>query len=209
MPKGRSVSPGFTLIEFLIVTAVFGIIFSISLVNYQKINRRQVFRQTLNDVLEDLRLAQDKAISGEKPPGCSEDGRRLDGYEFFFEDNRYAYQIKAICEDIDYGAIKYGSLKGETYKTDGPDSIIFRILGRGVDLGGFFADSGWVDYQTRSLDFVVYNSDLKSQIMISDSGEIYLSSDPCIPYDQDCSGGQVCCLPNSCQSVGGSRLCRL
>ncbi|HUW21745.1 MAG TPA: LamG-like jellyroll fold domain-containing protein [Candidatus Bathyarchaeia archaeon] len=158
---------GFTLIELLVTISITGLMLSIGLANYNRINRNQIFQQATDVVLEDLRLAQDKAISGEKPASCLSSEITLDGYRFIF-DSPATYAIRAVCNGVNQDPpVKTASLRGETRKESGPDEIFFRVLSLGVDLGGF---------ESRIVSLGGYGQSL--QIVVTDSGEIYPASVP-------------------------------
>lgn len=185
--KKLSASPGFTLIELLITTTVIGLVLSIGLASYTKINRRQIFHQSVKNTLEDLRLAQDKALSGEKPVECLPPSEKaLSGYRFSFI-NEHTYQIRAVCQDLAEESIcKTSYLTENVAKTGGPDSVFFKVLTQGVDLDG-------QPSRTINLEGFGFNE----QIIITEGGEIYPASAPTetpipeptsTPAPQDCQG---------------------
>ncbi|MFC1790545.1 prepilin-type N-terminal cleavage/methylation domain-containing protein [Patescibacteria group bacterium] len=160
---------GFTLIELLMTTAIIGVILSAGLINYQRVNRSQIFHQSVKDILSDLRLVQDKAFSGEKPAGClpPPDDLFLEKYLFEFSDSQ-TYQIKAVCNGLaEPVLIKTGLLKGVTRKTSGPDQISFMVLTQGVDLGGA---------ESRAFGFSAYG--LTEELIVTQTGELYITSVP-------------------------------
>jgi prepilin-type N-terminal cleavage/methylation domain-containing protein len=154
---------GFTLIELLVVTGVIGIVLTIGLANYSRINRRQIFNNSVEEVLQDLRLAQDKAVSGEKPSACRPPTEYpLMGYKLEFSSSGTSYQIKAVCEGVAEDlSCKTGVLSSGVAKIDGPDSIFFKVLHQGAEL----------DSAEERLTFQGYN--YTREIIVTESGEIY------------------------------------
>lgn len=71
MTKIKIYSSGFTLIEMLVVVSILMIFMGIGIASYAEYNRKQIVAQTAAQVLTYLRLAQSKAISGEKNCGNS------------------------------------------------------------------------------------------------------------------------------------------
>lgn len=75
---------GFTLIELIIALSIIGLLSTLGLAYYQDFNRRQIVVQVAKDLKNNLRLAQSKALTGEKDCaigicggttlGCGNDG---------------------------------------------------------------------------------------------------------------------------------------
>lgn len=125
---------GYSLLEMLIVIAIISIVSSIGFASYRTYQRRQTMESGVRMVKSDLRLAQEYAIAGKKPTGCT---GSLQGYEFRRASvNRY--RISAICDasieiktvDLPTG-IQMNPLSG----TPG-NNFIFKVLGRGTDVAG-------------------------------------------------------------------------
>lgn len=142
----KKLCQGFTLIEILIAISVMGIILGLSLVQYQRFNRRQIFQQAVEEVKSELRLTQDKALSGERPQSklggiainwCLSPNA-LKGHRFTLEDS--SYTIWAVCDNkgsvtSDPSIIKTGSLPGDgQVKVDSLTSVsvTFNALGLGI-----------------------------------------------------------------------------
>jgi len=142
-PKLSTLSPklGFTLIEVLIVMTIIGIIFGLGMAQYSKFNRSQIVVQAAQELKNNLRFAQNKAIAGEKDCSSAECGgadgicgtndvgeKTLEGWRVNYSSGQN-YQI-------------YGSCDGETFRdrsidlpsgvSPTPFSILFKPLGRGV-----------------------------------------------------------------------------
>lgn len=119
---------GFTLIELLVAVSIIGIIFGIGVAKYQEFNRRQILFQAAEELKSNLRLAQDKALAGEKD--CTGD---LEGYRVTFSTTSYSFRSQ--CSEGD-GPEATFSYYGETQMTSGPSSILFKVLGLGTDVAG-------------------------------------------------------------------------
>ena len=93
---------GFTLIELVLV---FGIIFTVtglSFAGFQDISKVQFLKDAALELKSNLRYAQNLAISGVKPAGCSGD---LIGYKVAFRQYDNLYFISARCSLSD-GPVK-------------------------------------------------------------------------------------------------------
>lgn len=80
-------SKGFTLVELLVVISILLTLLSLGIASYTRFNRRQRLFQAALTLKSDLRFAQTKAISIEKPEsGCS----TFDGMRISFSATQYA-----------------------------------------------------------------------------------------------------------------------
>lgn len=120
---------GYTLIELLVGISVIGIIFGIGFASYREFSRRQVLAQAASNLRSNLRLAQQKALAGEKPTGCTE---TLLGYTVSVTSS--SYSVYADCTTQDPPA-ETRNFSGITVTT-GTGTILFKILGQGTNLGG-------------------------------------------------------------------------
>ena len=137
--KKRLLISGFTLIELLVTMSIIGILLGIGIAKYNEFNRRQILIQAAQELRNNLRLVQDKALAGEK--NCSvcqvgdecgdSDDLVLDGWYVSFSSG--SYQI-------------YGSCGGETFSSKTitlsdrnisiplpPSAIRFKPVGQGVE----------------------------------------------------------------------------
>jgi len=133
---------GFTLIELLVAVSVMGIVFSVGVAQYQEFNRRQIVLQAAQDLKSDLRLAQDKALAGEKPSGCE----TLEGYRLSFTSEKN-YKIEAVCSGGVTSEVKSVDLSGNVTGPSG-EWVLFKVLAQGVENPGDFYLSGygrWVE----------------------------------------------------------------
>lgn len=145
---------GFTLIELLIAISIIGIIFTIGLAGYNQFNRRQILVQAANELKNNLRLTQSKALAGEKPTGCGITPLSGHKLEFIGTQN---YKIVAVCgSDID---VKTGLTLGPNVTKTGPSSILFKVLTQGPEATVLFTLS------FPGVDDVV--------VTVTEGGEIY------------------------------------
>lgn len=122
--------PGFTLIELLVSASIILLLTGMGVAAYNRFNESQTLKQEAEDLRNNLRLAQAKALSQEKPASCT---GSLAGYEVSFPNNT-EYQILARCGNtISLAQVK---LKGGVRKTSGNFSVLFKLLGQGVDISG-------------------------------------------------------------------------
>lgn len=136
---------GFTIIELLVSMSIIGIVFGVGVAAYTRFNRQQILFQAAQDLKSNLRLAQDKALAGEKdcsPSKCGgSDGicgtgdaneRKLDGWYISFTEN--GYQIYGRCEGQTFGPPAIDLTKRSiTIDSPPPKPIRFKPLGQGVE----------------------------------------------------------------------------
>ena len=120
---------GYTLIELLVVISIMGIIFSTGYVGFREFSRRQALVALARNVRADLRLAQQKALSGEKTGACA----ILAGYDFRV-DSSTAYSINANCSNGNFSA-KNVSL-GNDFMISATNNpvVLFKVLGQGAQV---------------------------------------------------------------------------
>lgn len=130
---------GYTLIELLVVITIGLIIFTIGFAGYREFSRRQDLSGVSKNLISDLRLIQQKALTGEKPTGVT--CLKLIGYTFTRTDSS-TYTINASCDDsvtvtpvvIHSRLIKTVSLPTGITLTATTPTVLFKILGLGTDL---------------------------------------------------------------------------
>lgn len=110
---------GFTLIELLIIISIMGILMTTGVAYYQNFNRRQIVIQTAKELKNNLRLAQSRALAGEKDCaigvcggtiiGCGNDGaeKTLVGWfvdfsaeEIYGKCGSTKFMVTSFAEDI-------------------------------------------------------------------------------------------------------------
>ena len=62
---------GYTLIELILVVSALLLIAAFGIARYNEFNERQNVQQTADSFISNLRLIQAKALSGDKPQGCT------------------------------------------------------------------------------------------------------------------------------------------
>lgn len=133
---------GFTLIELMIVVGLIGSLFITTAVNYGKYNRKKIVEKEAQELITDLRHAQSKALTGEKPSACDSD-HYLEKFILRFTSNR-DYRILAVCFGGIEADVKTGLGLGDSVvKQSGPNEIIFKLLGHGVTNAGTIRLSGY------------------------------------------------------------------
>ena len=126
----KRVCPGFTLIELLIVISIIGLLFSFGLAQYMQFNRQQMLTQSAQELKNNLRYAQSKAMAGEKPAACG--ARALEGYKLVFISNK-SYKIVAVCNvDINVRTNFFLRKNVELDSASFPIQIQFKVLAQGV-----------------------------------------------------------------------------
>lgn len=129
-----NISSGFTLVELVVVLMTMSLLFTFAYASYREFARRQQVTSALGLLKSDLRLAQQLATSGKKPTsGCT----RLDGYELFVECSSKRYTIYPRCDGAT-GSTAFKTVNfpfGVTFSsTTGSSSLIFKVLGNGVNI---------------------------------------------------------------------------
>lgn len=103
MKKFCPKSSAFTLIELLVVVSIIGILFTVGLALYNDFNRRQIVVQAAKELKDNLRLAQSKALAGEKDSsicGSGPTSKTLDGWYIDFSGS----QIYGQCGGTPFGS---------------------------------------------------------------------------------------------------------
>lgn len=96
---------GFTLVEIIVAISITLIIATIGIASFTELNRRQIIDQTTKKILADIRLAQNMAISQQKP----ETGTciKFNGYNFNLNTTTKIYSIDADCTPTCSGCTSY------------------------------------------------------------------------------------------------------
>ncbi len=129
--KNSSSKFGFTLIELLVSISIIGIVFGLGIAAYTRFNRRQILFQAAQDLKSNLRLAQDKAMAGEKGTECG-DAFTLQGWYVSFATE--SYQVYGMCDGQTFGPPAIDLTKRNvTIDSPLPGTIRFKPLGQGVE----------------------------------------------------------------------------
>lgn len=135
----RILQAGFTLIEILVVISVTGILSAIGIASFVSYSRQQQVTQAVNDLKNNLRIAQSKALTQEIPSGCT----NLSAYELRFAADNRSYNIYPICLTDQSAIMPPINLPSSVSKIEGPTAIVFKILTGAVDGAGTIAISGF------------------------------------------------------------------
>lgn len=124
---------GYTLVEILVSLTVIGLLFGFGFASFRDFSRRQAVASAGRMVIADLRLAQSKALSGEKP--CT---GNLSTYDFTVISTT-SYQINAVCSGIVVNnvIVKTQPLPSGILISSAPSNTIsFKVLGQGISGSG-------------------------------------------------------------------------
>lgn len=105
---------GFTLVELMIATALLMSLTGFGTAKYLDFNEKQVLEQAGKDLKNHLRLAQKKALSGEKDTAACGTDKPLDGWCFTTNSSP---EFRSEFPDKEYGI--YGHCGGETVADTG------------------------------------------------------------------------------------------
>lgn len=120
---------GYTLIEVLVSLTVIGLLFGFGFVSFRDFSRRQAVVSAGRMVIADLRLAQSKALSGEKP--CV---GNLSTYDFTVIPTT-SYRITAVCSGVGSNSVivKTQPLPSGILISSAPQNTAsFKVLGQGM-----------------------------------------------------------------------------
>jgi prepilin-type N-terminal cleavage/methylation domain-containing protein len=124
----------FTLIEVLVVITIMGIIMGVGFAAYRLFARRQLVNNTISLIHNDLRLAQESAISGRKPDDAFCMGtNQLKGYNFLVDSVNGTYTISANCTGGVVEIKSFSIVTDLTLTAPVPNPIIFNVLGNGTN----------------------------------------------------------------------------
>jgi prepilin-type N-terminal cleavage/methylation domain-containing protein len=98
MKHNRSVY-GFSLIELLVVVAIMAVILGSSIAGYNQFNETQKLKQAALTLKNNLRYAQEKALSSSKPEGITDCGTFV-GYRMTVTGaGALSYSMNAVCNN--------------------------------------------------------------------------------------------------------------
>lgn len=127
-------SKGYTLIEILVGLTIIAILFAIGYVNFRDFARRQAIAGAAKLLQGDIRLAQQQALSGQKPddPKCK-DPNILNGY-FFDITSDTEYKVYASCSGGNVAPTKDVILPTGLTITSTLNPVLFKVLGDGTNI---------------------------------------------------------------------------
>lgn len=121
---------GFTLIEVVVSVGIALVLLGSIIVNYNGYNDRQNLKQAALTLKNNLRFAQTKALSGEKPTAnCTE----LLGWTVTFTGDTYSIQAQCNPEGLSGSSTEVALPSGVTFSPV-PSVFTFRVLSRGTTL---------------------------------------------------------------------------
>lgn len=118
----------YTLIELLVGISIISIIFLVGFASFREFSRRQELDGVTKNVYADLRLAQQLALTGDKPEACSTD--TLEGY--IFSPSSKSYSIIADCNTLPDVEVKKIDITDPV--TLSGSNVEFKVLGQGTNL---------------------------------------------------------------------------
>lgn len=130
---------GYTLIEILVAITIIGLLFSFGYSNFRDFARRQALSGVAKTLQGDIRLAQSKAIAGEKPEQVSgyadvcQPGSVLISHNFYVASST-EYQIQASCTAGVVPTKIVTMPAGISVSVPVPNPITFKVLGRGTNI---------------------------------------------------------------------------
>ncbi len=145
----RAPRSGFTLIELLVAIGITVLLSGGGLASYNRFNYRQIIRNEGAAITELLRLAQVKALTGEKPGIGACVSATLDGWRVRVVSNN-SLVLEAVCGGEGVGTGKTHVLADDTSLVAGRE-VTFKVLAQGT-VGDNFCVSGfsWL-YQVQAL----------------------------------------------------------
>lgn len=130
-----SVFTGFTIIELMVVVAIMALVFGLGYAQYQNFNRRQILNQAALNLKNDLRDAQNRSLSGEKPTICGVN--ILGGYKVKIDTAvNNLYFISVACPETSEAPIKSVTLPQNVNFSSRPtpNPILFKVLAQGTNI---------------------------------------------------------------------------
>lgn len=137
MSKVSARTFGYTLVEILIVISIIGLFTGAGIVEYRSYSRRQALTSATRSLVADIRLAQEYALSGKRPTGCTPD---IDLIGYYFKITAANYTVSAACTALpaNYPVVKTVlTPSGITYTPAG--NFTFKVLGAGLLTGANYS----------------------------------------------------------------------
>ena len=132
-PAHPKLTSAYTFIEILVALTIIGLIFGIGYVSFRDFSRRQALSGAARSIKGDLRLAQEQAISGQKPLDlfCNSPNT-LSGYYF----NRISannYRLVAACSGGNV-ITKDVTIASDISISINQNPVVFKVLGQGTNV---------------------------------------------------------------------------
>ncbi|QQG41394.1 MAG: prepilin-type N-terminal cleavage/methylation domain-containing protein [Candidatus Woesebacteria bacterium] len=130
----KSKVSGYTLIEVLVGLTIIGMLFGFGFASFRDFSRRQAVSGIAKVIQGDLRLAQQQALSGQKPLDAKcNPPNSLGGY-IFTVNSSSQYSVAANCTGGSVVVKTVDLPSGMTLSTPAPNPIEFKVLGHGTNL---------------------------------------------------------------------------
>ena len=126
---------GFTLIELLVVIAIMVVVFGLTIASFNSFNRHEQVQQAALNFKTDLRYAQTRAISVDKPSSCASTDAFV-GMEVSFSADAKSYTIQHVCQSGVAGTAETVTLPGSVTFQTVPIGFTFHALTKSTDLAG-------------------------------------------------------------------------
>lgn len=125
---------GYTLIELMVSIGIMSLLFTLGYASLRDFSRRQALSAVERRLGGELRLAQEKALSGQKPVSDKCDPpQELVGYQFkVVSDSQYVIEANCTGGVVEVKSVSLPAGITISYPTVNP--ILFRILGEGTNL---------------------------------------------------------------------------
>ncbi|KKQ92404.1 MAG: type II secretory pathway protein LspH [Candidatus Woesebacteria bacterium GW2011_GWA2_40_7] len=124
----------YTLIEILVGLTIIGMLFGFGFTSFRDFSRRQAVGGVGKLVVGDLRLAQEQALSGQKPIDAKCDPpNNLSGFTFTVSSSSQ-YLVAANCSGGPVTVKTVNMPDGIILSTPSPNPIEFKVLGHGTNL---------------------------------------------------------------------------
>ena len=127
------------MLEILVVMTIIGLLFTFGYASFRDFSRRQALVGIAKQVQGDLRLAQEKALSGEKPSNvnCTAAGQVLNAYNFVVSSSSYTIQADCSGGTVDYETVILPvgisiTVSGVTLPPT--NTIKFKVLNNGTNI---------------------------------------------------------------------------
>lgn len=154
---------GFTLVELLVAMTILAVLVGVSVARFRQFNRAQIVKEAAKSFKADLRMAQSKAVTGQKPAsGCD----YLKGYTVKLQED--GYRLLALCDSGEVvlpepydGLI---SLPSQVTFSAFPASLLFKVLGNGVEISG--------NVSSTTVVLTGFNGMTTAEVVVTEKGEI-------------------------------------
>lgn len=125
---------GFTLIELMVVVGITLLLSGGGIAAYTKFNDRQLIKKQGAALTDLLRLAQNKALTGEKPASGACVGLSLQGYRVRWTGSQFV--VEAVCGGQGVEVKQSLTLSPQVSLVSG-SQVLFKVLGQGASGGDF------------------------------------------------------------------------